>query len=308
MIGIDVGGANLKVVDDGGVHIHYCPLFDDAPIREILGQHIGSNAAVVMSGELADCFESKSEGIGAIVGAVRAIFPRAIFYGTDGAFHSGPVPELAAANWLVSAEYLKEHYPDALFCDIGSTTTDIVPLCRFDDLVGLSDLGRLRRGYLIYHGLLRTSIPTILRTVSIDGTGIPVATEYFASAADAHLVLGHISPAEYSCPAPDGGSRSRKGALRRLARVVCADLEEIGEDGAVAIARAFWEMQKQEVSAAVSRAADESGADRIVVAGIGSRLWSRVLGGIDLRDEMGAYADALPAFAVREVAERRAGR
>ncbi|PKL59425.1 MAG: H4MPT-linked C1 transfer pathway protein, partial [Methanomicrobiales archaeon HGW-Methanomicrobiales-4] len=36
MIGIDVGGANLKVVDDTGVHIHYCPLWQEAPIRDLL--------------------------------------------------------------------------------------------------------------------------------------------------------------------------------------------------------------------------------------------------------------------------------
>ena len=32
MIGIDVGGANVKIVDDHGVHIHYCPLWEHAPI------------------------------------------------------------------------------------------------------------------------------------------------------------------------------------------------------------------------------------------------------------------------------------
>ena len=37
MIGIDVGGANLKIVDDGGVHIHYCPLWEDAPITALSG-------------------------------------------------------------------------------------------------------------------------------------------------------------------------------------------------------------------------------------------------------------------------------
>ena len=31
MIGIDVGGANLKIVDDDGPHIHYCPLWEGAP-------------------------------------------------------------------------------------------------------------------------------------------------------------------------------------------------------------------------------------------------------------------------------------
>ncbi|MHC1627186.1 MAG: hydantoinase/oxoprolinase family protein [Methanoculleaceae archaeon] len=307
MIGIDVGGANLKIVDGGGVHIQYCPLYEGAPIEEILGQHVGEDAAVVMSGELADCFRTKMEGVKSIVRAVRSIFPRAIFYGTDGSFHDEPVPQLAAANWLVSADFLKDLYPDSLLCDIGSTTTDIIPLSRFDDLKGLRDLDRLKRGYLIYHGLLRTGVPTLLRSVRIDGTRVPVATEYFASAADVHLVLGHISPARYSCPAPDGGERNYEAALRRLARVVCADLEEIGEDGAKAIARAFWRAQKDEVVQAVRRIADESGCRQIVVAGIGSGLWSRVLDGIDLCEEMGSYADALPAYAVREVAQRTAG-
>jgi hypothetical protein len=54
MIGIDVGGANLKVVDNAGVHIHYCPLWEQSPITELLRQHVKSAsdpAAVVMSGE-----------------------------------------------------------------------------------------------------------------------------------------------------------------------------------------------------------------------------------------------------------------
>ena len=32
MIGIDVGGANVKLVDDDGVHLHYCPLWEGAPL------------------------------------------------------------------------------------------------------------------------------------------------------------------------------------------------------------------------------------------------------------------------------------
>ena len=36
MIGIDVGGANLKVVDENGVHIHYCPLWSGAPLTDLL--------------------------------------------------------------------------------------------------------------------------------------------------------------------------------------------------------------------------------------------------------------------------------
>ena len=65
MIGIDVGGANLKVADDDGVHIHYCPLWSGAPLSDLLRQYTrgrDTQAAVVMSGELADCFENRAPG------------------------------------------------------------------------------------------------------------------------------------------------------------------------------------------------------------------------------------------------------
>ena len=103
MIGIDVGGANLKVVDDKGVTLHYCPLWREAPLKELLLGHSESGAgkaAVVMSGELADCFSQKIEGISFIVDQVREVFPDALFYGNDGIFHDRAHPSLAAANWL----------------------------------------------------------------------------------------------------------------------------------------------------------------------------------------------------------------
>jgi (4-(4-[2-(gamma-L-glutamylamino)ethyl]phenoxymethyl)furan-2-yl)methanamine synthase len=42
----------------------------------------------------------------------------------------------------------------------------------------------------------------------------------------------------------------------------------------------------------------------IIVAGIGASLFARELGGVDLTQELGDAADALPAFAVREIALR----
>ncbi len=306
MIGIDVGGANLKVVDGSGVHLHYCPLWEGSPITDILREYAaqGDEAAVVMSGELADCFMTKAEGIAFIVSAVKTAFPSARFYGTDARFHTDPVPALAAANWLASADYLRERYPHAVLVDVGSTTTDIIPLRNFEALKGLTDLGRLRCGYLIYTGMLRTSIPTLVRTVNLGGMQTPVSTEYFASSADAHLVLGHITPEMYTCDAPDRKKKSISASLRRLARVVCADLEEIGEGGAKQIAQAFWETQLGLVCCSVRQAVDATRAEEIIVAGIGASLFARELGGIDLTAELGEAADALPACAVREVALR----
>ncbi len=299
MIGIDIGGANTKIVDGDEVIIRYCPLWKEAPITEILSGFDGE-AAVVMSGELADCFYSKAEGIRFIVNAVLEVLPEAQFYGTDGRFHTDPVPELAAANWLASADLLREQYPDSVLIDFGSTTTDIIPLSPFSELLGETDLSRLRKNYLIYSGMLRTPVASLLRSVAIDGVETPLSTEYFASAGDAHLVLGHITPEEYTTPTPDGKEAARDLSLARLARSVCADLDEIGEAGAVAIAEAFWGTQRSLIKGSLQRIGERP----LLAGGIGSRLIRSTFGGSDLFDEIGHFADALPAYAVREVAER----
>jgi probable H4MPT-linked C1 transfer pathway protein len=308
MIGIDVGGANLKVVDSNeNVHLHYCPLWEDSPVSELLKPYALTTdepAAVVMSGELADCFENKMQGISFIVSAVREAFPAARFYGTDAAFHTSPVPELAAANWLASADLLSTRYPDALLLDVGSTTADIIPLTRFDRLRGLTDLARLQAGYLVYTGMLRTNIATLVRSVMINGIETPVSTEYFATSADAHLVLGNITADQYTCDTPDRKAKTIEASLRRLARVVCSDLEEIGARGALGVAMKFWDEQRRLILTRTAYAASASGARLVIVAGIGAPLFARELGGLDLTEELGPVADALPAYAVREIAMR----
>ncbi len=151
-----------------------------------------------------------------------------VFMVLTGSFMTVLCLSSAAANWLASADYLRAEYPDAVLLDIGSTTADIIPLMRFASMKGLTDLLRLQKGYLIYTGMLRGNIATLLQSVMLDRVLTPVSSEYFAISADAHLVLGHITPAQYTCDTPDKKEKTKKAALRRLARVVCADLDEIG--------------------------------------------------------------------------------
>ena len=303
MIGIDVGGANLKVVDENGVHIHYCPLWKESPLAEIITEYgAAENAAVVMSGELADGFFNKTEGIRFIVDAVRKTFPDAKFYGTDAVFHADACKELAAANWLASVDYLRIRFPNGMMLDIGSTTADIVPFGRFDELTGMTDTDRLQAGYLVYTGMLRTPVATLASSAKIRGIETPFSTEYFACSGDANYVLGLIGDEEYTSATPDGKEVSREACLRRLARTVCADLEEIGEKGALSIAETFCAAQQKLVCDAVAAAKKKSGADKILVGGIGSPVFAKLVGGVDLTAEIGIPADALPAFAVREIA------
>jgi probable H4MPT-linked C1 transfer pathway protein len=166
----------------------------------------------------------------------------------------------------------------------------------------MTDTKRLQAGYLIYTGMLRTSVATLLRSVDLAGVPTPVSTEYFAASADVHLVLGHITPDRYTCDTPDRKEKTSTASLRRLARVVCADLDEIGTGGAQQIAEQFWAVQRDMICSQTKKIAHSSGAKEIIVAGIGTPLFSRELGGTDLARELGPVADALPAFAVRELA------
>lgn len=305
MIGVDIGGANLKIVDEMGTHIHYCPLWKETPIREILRGYSGAdNAVVVMSGELADCFSSKREGIEFIVTAVKDVFPHARFYGTDGHFHEKPVPELAAANWLVMADVLKDRYPNALLIDMGSTTTDIIPLNAWENLKQQTDYTRLRAGLLVYYGLLRTPVSSLLRSVILDGYSVRVSTEFFACSGDAHLLLKMITPEEYTTATPDSRSPSWEDSLRRMARMVCADPEEIGDEQVIQIARAYVEEEEALITRCVDEAFHRYHCEGIITAGIGSHLLSCWLPAVDLNNEMGPFSDAMPAWAVREAALR----
>ncbi|NLV26388.1 MAG: H4MPT-linked C1 transfer pathway protein [Methanomicrobiales archaeon] len=301
MIGVDIGGANLKVVSESGVFIHYCPLWKETPIREILqGYSEAKNAAVVMSGELADCFSSKQEGIEFIVSAVKDVFPDARFYGTDGLFHDFPVPELAAANWLVMADILRDFYPNSLLIDMGSTTTDIIPLNAWDFLKRQTDFSRLKSGLLAYYGVLRTPISSLLRSVSLDGQKVGISTEYFACSGDAHLLMGMITQEDYTTQTPDNFHTSRYECLRRMARMVCADVSEIGEESALFIAESYVKEEKKLIEEYVRTLIDRYACNRIITAGIGSGILSGWFDTINLNIEMGKISDAMPAWAVRE--------
>lgn len=307
MIGIDVGGANLKIARMNGVDIHYCPLWQESPLTELLKPYRDEKAFVVMSGELSDGFANKTEGIRYIVDCVREAIPDSLFYGLDGGFHEKATPLLAAANWLASADMLRERYPNALLVDMGSTTTDIIPLNRFEDLKGLTDLNRLQKGYLLYTGLLRTTVPAVIGSVIIDQINTPVSSEHFATTADAHLVAGNITEEDYTTPTADGRGTGIEPSMRRLSRVVCSDLEEIGEKGAREIATAVAGQQMRSIRSTIESVAKRDGTEEILAGGIGAELIVRELGGRKLSIEISEYADALPAYAVLEVGSRTQG-
>ena len=235
ILGLDIGGANTKAASSDGLFAEsvYLPLWKHAPLLEkvlrLLALQEPQAVAAVITGELADCFSTKREGISSLTATVKRAFSCPVyFWGASGFAWTDPL-ELAAANWSASAALLAREIGDCLFVDMGSTTTDLIPIKKGEALAAKTDFLRLAGGDLVYMGMLRTRLDALLPEARIGGLRVPLAPEFFAIIGDAYLALGRISEDRYACETPDGAGTDREAALRRLARSVCADLEEIGE-------------------------------------------------------------------------------
>ena len=130
--------------------------------------------AAVITGELADCFSTKREGISSLTATVKRAFSCPVyFWGASGFAWTDPL-ELAAANWSASAALMAREIGDCLFVDMGSTTTDLIPI-KGEVLAAKTDFLRLAAGDLVYMGMLRTRLDALLPQAHIRGQRVPLA-------------------------------------------------------------------------------------------------------------------------------------
>jgi probable H4MPT-linked C1 transfer pathway protein len=271
VIGWDIGGANVKAAhllfidgraESGRTVRRYFELWNNRgglrPLLQEIRSDLGSADAMVltMTGELCDAFDDRAEGVAYIINAVREAVPGIPLYAVDleGRLvrldgEEADLLTLAATNWIAEARVLASRQPDCLMVDIGSTTTDLIPI--LDGKLaaqGKRDIERLARGELIYTGALRTPVAAIASQLPVRGTICRIAAEYFAISADVHLVLGRLKPEDYTCATPDGREKTKEGALRRLARVVCEDSRHLTAAELHGMAAYIAEQQIQQIT------------------------------------------------------------
>jgi len=240
--GWDIGGAHLKLVrvEHGRVIAARqmpCPLwlgFDrlTAALEEALAVWPAADRhAVTMTAELADLFPDRATGVRRILDALARRVPGASLrvYANDGGFLSPAAasasPErVASANWHAAARLAARRLGNGLLVDIGSTTTDLVPLRRGQVAAeGVDDVGRLARGELVYRGVVRTPVMAVAAQVALEGARIGVMAELFATAADVFRLTGELPADADQQPTPDGRGKSPAESRARLARMVGRD-------------------------------------------------------------------------------------
>jgi probable H4MPT-linked C1 transfer pathway protein len=292
VVGWDIGGVNTKVarVVGGSILAVRTQPFELqrapqalAPLLVRLAREVRSEPgdvhAVTMTAELSQMFRLKRDGVTFVLDAVALAFPSATVrvYAVDGRFlhldeaRRAPI-SVAAANWAAAARMVATLHPDALLVDIGTTSTDIVPIIGGGvAALGRNDPERLASGELVYTGALRTPAEALASHVPYAGCLAGVSAEGFALAGDVHVWRGDLLPADYTVPTPDGRPTTREFAGERLARVVCADRELLDDAGVSAIANALAGAQVARVAEALSRVAARHPSLRVaVVTGLGA--------------------------------------
>ncbi len=295
--GWDVGGVNLKcaVVRDGRVaHTHTLPFEIQRTPGNLVAAlrseaHAGGLAdgtphAVTMTAELSQFFRTKREGVAFVLDAMAVAFPQneVAIYTVDGCFVTAGEARreplrAAASNWHATASVVARTWPDATLVDIGSTTTDIIPIAHgAAAAAGRTDPERLAHGELLYLGAVRTPVEAIVHHVPLGSASAGVSGEAFALSGDVHLWNGDLPADGYGTPAPDGRPVTREFTRERLARIVCADREMLDDHAIDRIAAHVAEVQVARTARALAQVRASAPIDTpIITAGLGAFLAER---------------------------------
>lgn len=291
LLGLDVGGANIKAAHSNGESWSEAFALWRAPadLASRLVAMVSANSPrdfdevrLTMTAELCDCFATKRDGVHSVVGAVEKFAgDRPVkIWSTLGRFFSpaearaNPLA-VAASNWHALGTLMARRVSHApglqLLIDIGSTTTDIIRLRGGRiDLRGLNDMDRLASGELVYTGAWRTPLMAMGPAVQLRGRSVRLMAEYFASMADVHLLLKNIPEEPDNHETADNRSATRAHAAARIVRMVGADLDMLTMNDAVDLARQFAQRQNDQISAAISHVLGGESVELAVVSGQGS--------------------------------------
>lgn len=356
IVGIDVGGANLKVsvpsmssraldgASDRGTSepaienassiafpMWKQPSAITAGLKECLHnlkidpERQPFMVALTMTGELADCFATRREGVETIVDAVchLAADLQVWVYTVDGHWLSPEMArsrawDVAASNWhalsqWIASEYIPEVKQGAII-DIGSTTVDIIPISNGQVVTSArTDRERMQLGQLVYTGLERTPVCAIVDRLPFGDSWCPVMAERFADSLDAYLFLRLVQETPDCLNTADGRPRTRDAAAARLCRMIGEDVERVSLDSIAKLAEHIVDCQTDQICQALMR---NLSAGVVFCSGHGVPIWERIQLVANKNYEYRILADSIggdaaraaPALAVASLLERHLSR
>jgi probable H4MPT-linked C1 transfer pathway protein len=298
VIGWDIGGAHLKAARVKHARVEavvqaatplWLGLSSLEAAFDALCAQLGEadRHVITMTGELCDVFPSRQEGVAGLAAiAANHLGPLApsLYAGRAGFVELGEAAshaaDIASANWHASAALLALQLQDGLFIDIGSTTTDIIPIVAGQvAAVGYSDAERLASGELIYSGMTRSFVMSLACRAPFRGAWTPLMNEYFASSADVHRIRDDLPDGADKMATADGREKTVEASRARLARMIGREADEGAASEWDGLAAWFAEAQVRQIADAASLRLsrnDIAVAAPVITAGVGEGVAAEV--------------------------------
>jgi probable H4MPT-linked C1 transfer pathway protein len=328
VLGLDIGGANTKAAflktQDGTVKelrtsMEYFPIWkkgkEQLPkVLEKLKKRLVDSTAldgvgVTVTAELSDAYWTKKEGIHHVLDCANQVSDDVPVFVLDVEANLLPVKDarreplkVASANWAATGWMISQLIENCIVVDVGSTTTSIIPVINGKIAAeGRTDLEKLQNGELVYSGSLRTNVATIVNDIPIQGMTARVSSELFAQSGDVHLLLHNIREEDYTAETCDGRGKTRREAMARLARVVCADIDMLTEQEIMDMAQFVYDRQVEQITGGLKQVYDRIKPllqeKIVVITGLGRNFLARKAAEkagfsevIDMRELVGAEA------------------
>lgn len=216
--------------------------------------------AVTMTGELSALFDDRTAGVAALTDwATRHCQGDIAIYGGRVGFlpphhAAGHAVDVASANWHATAAFVASRLPNALLVDIGSTTSDLIPVEQGRITgIGYTDAERLASGELVYAGVVRTPLMSLAEKLPFQGRDVALVAEHFATIADVHRLLGTLPEEADQHDTADGRDKSLASSRARLARIVGQDADDAPDHVWSELAAHFAELQLRRLHDAAVR-------------------------------------------------------
>jgi probable H4MPT-linked C1 transfer pathway protein len=329
VLGLDIGGVNTKAtfiktkddtVKELRTSMEYFPIWkkgkEQLPkVLEKLRKTLVDSTAldgvgVTITAELSDVYWTKKEGVHHVLDCVNQVFDDVPTFVLDVETKLLPVKDarreplkVASANWAATGWMISQLIKNCIVVDVGSTTTSIIPVINGKIAAeGRTDLEKLQNGELVYSGALRTNVAAIVNGIPVRGMIARVSSELFAQSGDVHLLLDNIKEEEYTAETCDGRGKTRREAMVRLARVVCADIDMLNEQEITAMAKFVYDRQVKQITGGLKQVYERikpllQKKIRVVVTGLGRNFLARKAAEkagfkkiIDIKEYFGAEA------------------
>jgi len=238
IIGWDIGGAHIKAAKidfkkkTSKTEQIYSPIWKNVNnlkksiklIKKKLGKT--NYHAITMTAELSDIFPDRKHGVKHVINLSSKILgEKNIFFYSKKNFLKKKSAikktfELSSMNWHATASFISNFFPNCILVDIGSTTTDIIPIKNKEIISkGTSDYQRLKSNELIYLGVLRTPIQVVEKKKNL-------INENFANLSDVYRVLNKIPSTVDLLPTLDNKTKNKHDSARRIARIFGKDYKK----------------------------------------------------------------------------------